>query len=258
MEGRGTGYSARRRSPRSSALALAFLLSTSFATAALAAPLRGVIKLPKKVLQNSGLGGGAYWPGLPNGLLPINAPIDDPRRKMLVFVEGSGLSKQLTIPPTVRMIDAGFAPAVVAVRPGTRVAFVNRDWMLHLLEPSAGKFMASQSINPGETVKHTFSSEGVFRLHCSEVPHMKLTVWVTSAAGQLALIGTNGTFSFSNIPQGTYTLKVWHEGAWVHSQPITVRKKNNVLDVTLRKLNTSAKPAAPKTESAPSKKKAGE
>lgn len=210
-----------------------------------AAPVRGLLRLDKAD-ENVGAGTQGYWRDLRNPTLPIAPPLLDPRRSMVVAIEGSDLSKTSNIPPLVVLEDGQITPPVLAVRPGTKVSFENRDWQLHLLEPvGTNKFMKAQSIDPGDKLSHVFDKAGTYRLHCSEVPHMHLTVLV-SAKAQLALPDNTGTFRFPDIRPGTYQLQVWYRGKWIHTQPLTVRGKTTA-DVQLPPLDKQ-------TASAPTKK----
>jgi hypothetical protein len=129
------------------------------------------------------------------------------------------------------MEDARFMPPVLAVTPNTRVTFVNRDGVLHLLEPVQGTFMAARSVTHGDLLRHTFEKPGTYYVHCSEMPHMVATVLVTEHAFATTP-ADDGSFHFDDVPPGKHTLKIWYGGKWIHSQPVRVRGKTSV-DVRL-------------------------
>ena len=59
--------------------------------------------------------------------------------------------------------------------------------------------------------------------------HKWMEGWVVIADHPYyALTDTNGTFTISNVPPGTYTLEVWHEMLGIVTQPVTVKAKKSV------------------------------
>lgn len=225
------------RSPRVSMgllVALCIAIPAAASGIANAAPVRGVLQLPKAIERGSGYAIDVFWPDLRNALLPPGPPLVDARRDMVVAIEGSGLPETLGHPPVLTMEDGRFSPPVLAVRPGTPVRFENRDWTLHLIEPAKGNLFKAQSLGPGDSFKHTFTTEGTYEVRCDLVPHMRARVLV-SAKAQLALVDNSGAFRFPNIPPATYKLRVWYRGKWFHSQAITVRGRTTV-DVKLKSL----------------------
>jgi len=77
------------------------------------------------------------------------------------------------------------------------------------------------------TAQHAIAKPGTYRLRCSEVPHLVATILVVEAP-QFTLPDETGAFGFNDIPAGSYTLKVWYHGTWVHSQPVAVQGKIRV------------------------------
>ncbi|MBW2733123.1 MAG: hypothetical protein JRH20_12085 [Deltaproteobacteria bacterium] len=208
-------------------ITLSIALSFTLSERADANPLRGVLKLPKATERPSPYAIGVFWPNLRNTLLPPAPPLVDIRRDMVVAIEGSGLVEKLGHNPVLVMEDGRFSPPVLAIRPGTTVSFENRDWTLHLIEPTKGKLFKAQSLGPGDTFKHTFPAEGTFEVRCDVVPHMRAKILVSNKA-QLSLVDNSGAYHFPDIPPGTYKLRVWYHGKWFHDQAITVRGRTTV------------------------------
>lgn len=201
-------------------------------------PVKGAIKLPQSLLNKLAPAPKGHWRGLRNPLLPIANPIVDPRRRMVVAIEGDARAKPAH-PATIVISDARFLPPVIAIRQNTKVTFENKDWQLHLLEPSGKKsFMKPLTIEPGDKASHTFGKTGTYQLHCSETPHMRVTVLVTDKA-QVALPDNNGVFRFPNVRSGPYQLAVWYAGKWIHRQPLTVRAGQTRADIVINALKTS-------------------
>ncbi|MCK5799551.1 MAG: cupredoxin domain-containing protein [Deltaproteobacteria bacterium] len=213
---------------------LVLLLASTRPTPANAGPVRGVLKLAQGE-DSLSLTPQGSWRDLRNALLPLAPPSVDIRQHMIVAIEGDAKAKP-AYPPTVEMNDGRFLPPIIAVRPNTAVTFANKDWQMHLLEPTEKRtFMKPTTVEPGEAEKQTFTKEGSYTLHCSEVPHMRLTILVTTKA-QLALPDNAGVFRFPDVRPGTYKLFVWFRGKWLFHQPLTVRSGRTTVNVLLPKL----------------------
>lgn len=204
------------------------LVVAAVPTAATAAAIKGTVRLPAEFTPTKAFDVPVFWV-VPNSVLPPAPPLVDPRRWMVVTLDSAATK---AAPPksaaaTIVMEDSRFMPPVLAVTPNTRVTFVNRDGLMHLLEPVEGKFMAARAVAHGDLLRHTFEKAGTYHVHCSEVPHMVATVLVTEQA--LATSPSDdGSFRFDDVPPGKHTLKIWYGGKWIHSQPVRVRGKTSV------------------------------
>jgi hypothetical protein len=87
--------------------------------------------------------------------------------------------------------------------------------------------MKGTRLGPNDTASHVFGKKGAFQLRCSEVPHLMATVLVTEAP-QYTLPDANGTFNFSDVPNGNHMLRIWYKGEWIHSQPVLVKGRSRV------------------------------
>jgi hypothetical protein len=199
---------------------------------AAAAPVRGIIKLPNDHANTDSLKFPGYWL-IPNEILDVLPPLVDPRLSMVVVVEGPGLASSRIVDSLLIIEDSRFFPPVLPVRINTTVRFTNKDAMLHLLEPAGGSFLTPKRLGPGASTEHTFKEKGVFRLRCGELPHLTATIFVTDSP-LFALPDAKGTFSFPNIPDGKYTLRIWYGNEWIHSQHLQVTGKTT-LEVKLEK-----------------------
>jgi plastocyanin len=64
-----------------------------------------------------------------------------------------------------------FSPQVITVKPGTEVTWTNSDADAHTVTFDADK-TGSQAFQNGESYRHTFSTPGTYRYHCSIHPYM--------------------------------------------------------------------------------------
>lgn len=194
-----------------------------------AGPVRGTIKFTQQRDQPPKIGG--YWTIRNHELKPA-PPFESQKQHMVITIDGSGLKQGSSNDPRVILSDGRFIPPLIAVRPNTTLTFENKDWLMHIMEPTSGRFMKPQEVNPGEIIHHKFETLGTYHVHSSEVAHMKLTVFVTDKA-RIALPDRNGVFQFENMRPGTYNLQVWYRGKWIHSQSVTVRSSRTQLDIVL-------------------------
>jgi plastocyanin len=85
-------------------------------------------------------------------------------------------------PGTVALSGYAFQPATLSVATGTTVTFTNSDSVAHAIvegqdgTPAAGQ--TAQTVQPGQSVTHAFTTAGTVMLTCTIHPSMQLTVTV--------------------------------------------------------------------------------
>lgn len=129
-----------------------------------------------------------------------------------------------------------FQPHVVVVQVGTTVEFLNSDKVQHnVFWPSvSGDKKKGHNMGTwpqGEKRPFKFTEPGVVPLLCNVHPEMAGYI-VVSPTPYFGEAGADGSYSLANVPDGDYTLTVWHEGKKVQSKKITV-KGDTTADVTL-------------------------
>jgi hypothetical protein len=196
-----------------------------------ATTLRGTISLPPSFSPNN-LKAQGYWL-MPNEMLEILPPIVDPRMAMVVVLDGDPGSGSL-IPPLMTMEDFRLSPPVLPVRPNTKVKFENKDPTAHLLESPGAPFMPTKELEAGASFEHANAKPGTYTIHCSEHPHMRATILALDE-GQFTVPDGKGIFNFLDVAPGNHTLRIWYQGEWIHSQPLSVKGKMSV-EIQLKKL----------------------
>lgn len=104
-----------------------------------------------------------------------------------------------------------FLPHVLAVPVGTTVDFLNADPYLHNVfspEACADKFNLG-TFGKGEKKSHTFRKECFTALLCIVHPEMEAFIAVLPTP-YFAVTKADGSYDIANVPDGAYTLKVWH------------------------------------------------
>jgi len=119
-----------------------------------------------------------------------------------------------------------FSPHIMAVQQGTTIDFLNSDTVQHNVfwtaigtDKKAGKNLGTWP--KGEKRSFTFDKPGVVPLLCNVHPEMAAYI-VVSPTPYFAQTDDGGNYKIKDVPDGTYTVTVWHEGAKNQSKPVTV------------------------------------
>ncbi len=119
-----------------------------------------------------------------------------------------------------------FSPHVMAVQQGTTVEFLNSDSVQHNVFWTAisGDKKAGHNLGTwpkGEKRAFTFDKPGVVPVLCNVHPEMAGYI-VVSPTPYFAETDEAGNYTIKDVPDGSYTVSVWHEGAKNQSKPVTV------------------------------------
>lgn len=139
-----------------------------------------------------------------------------------------------TFPPPAKPVeidqkDMAFVPHVLPVLVGTTVAFLNSDAFLHNVftpDKCADKFNLG-SWPQGETRSYTFERPCAATLLCNVHPEMEGFV-VAVPTPYFAVTDEKGAFRIEGVPDGSYTVKVWHPRLKEASQAVTVAGETTV------------------------------
>lgn len=193
---------------------------------AAAGELKGLIKLPSGFTPAKSFDAPGFWL-LPNDVLALRRPFVAPRMEMVVAVEGSAIPHKTVLEPKVTIRHSRLSPPVLPVKPNAKITFENKDATLHNLEPVEGTFMSPKRLGEGDTARQALEKPGVYHYRCSEVPHVRGTIVVVDAP-QFTLPDKDGRFVFPDLPNGAFTIKIWYDGAWIHSEAVSVRGRSRV------------------------------
>jgi len=104
-----------------------------------------------------------------------------------------------------------FVPHVLPVLVGTTVDFRNSDAVLHNVfsaDPCADKFNLG-TWPKGQSKSFTFKRECAATLLCKVHPEMEAFV-VAVPTPYFAVTKADGSYAIAGVPDGSYTVKVWH------------------------------------------------
>src|SRR5450631_2895711 len=119
-----------------------------------------------------------------------------------------------------------FEPHILPVQQGTTVEFLNNDSVAHNV------FWASVGGNKklghnlgtwpkGQKKAFKFDDPGAVPLLCNVHPEMSAYI-VVSPTPYFATTDASGNYKIENVPDGSYSVTAWHEGAKNKSNPVKV------------------------------------
>lgn len=116
-----------------------------------------------------------------------------------------------------------FVPRILPVLVGTTVDFVNSDAVLHnVFTPDACAEKFNLGTWPqGQSKSHTFTKECAAVLLCKVHPDMEGYV-VAVPTPYFASALADGTYQIASVPDGSYSVKVWHPKLKTSAKPVTV------------------------------------
>jgi plastocyanin len=140
--------------------------------------------------------------------------------------------------PVMDQKGLAFVPHLLVVQQGTTVEFLNSDTVQHnVFWPSVNSDKkAGHNLGTwpkGEKRSYTFDRPGVVPLLCNVHPDMAAYI-VVSPTPYYAETDASGSYTIKNVPDGSYALTAWHEGAKAKSQPVNVSGTTKA-DFTLSK-----------------------
>ncbi|HYU46968.1 MAG TPA: carboxypeptidase regulatory-like domain-containing protein [Terriglobales bacterium] len=131
-----------------------------------------------------------------------------------------------------------FQPHILVAQVGTTVEFLNSDNVAHnVFWPSiSGNKKLGHNMGTwpkGEKKPFKFDQPGVAPMLCNVHPEMSGYIVVVPTP-YFAETTPSGEFTIADIPNGSYTVTAWHEGAKNQSKPVSVSGEASV-DFTLSK-----------------------
>jgi len=158
----------------------------------------------------------------------IEGKVGGMKGKSVVYVDAIA-GKTFPAPTNHPVMDQKglvFSPHVMVVQLGTTVDFLNSDTVAHnVFWPNIGgdkKQTKNLGTWPkGDKKSFTFDKAGVVPLLCNVHPDMAAYIVVTPTP-YFAETDDAGNYKIKDVPDGSYTVSAWHEGAKNQSKPVTV------------------------------------
>jgi len=173
----------------------------------------------------------------------ITAPGNVPMSEMVVYLESPDPARVIKTPddePSVSQKGAVFAPALLIVCVGQKVAFLNdeaRPIEHNVFSNAPAKRFDLGLYKPGEAREVLFDKAGPVFIYCSVHRHMDGVVFV-SPTPYASRVESDGQYRVPEVPPGNWVLKTWQRRRRFPelSLPITVEPDKSVnIDMELRR-----------------------
>jgi plastocyanin len=148
-----------------------------------------------------------------------------------VYVKKGLEGKTFEVPTAQVTIDqrgCWFHPRVLGVQIGQVLQVINSDEVTHNIHPMAVENREwNHSQGPGDAplIRKFTKPEVMIPVKCNIHSWMHAFIGVVDNP-YFAVSKPDGTFEIPNLPAGTYTLAVWHDGMAAQEQEITVTSHN--------------------------------
>jgi plastocyanin len=134
--------------------------------------------------------------------------------------------------PVMDQIGATFSPELLLVRTGQPVDFRNSDDTLHNVHVSNSDTKEPSfnvAIPTGQKYTYTFGKDGFYHVGCDIHPSMAADLLASSSPFSIAA-SPDGSFAFTDVPPGAYTLKAWVAGRQLQ-RDVDIRAGRNEIAV---------------------------
>jgi plastocyanin len=170
----------------------------------------------------------------------ITGKVSGVKDESVVYVEAIA-GKTFPAPTAQPVMDQKglmFQPHLLVVQQGTTVQFLNSDKVAHnvfWISVGGNKKLGHNlgTWPQGEKRPFKFDNPGAVPLLCNVHPEMSGYI-VVSPTPYFATTDKSGDYKIENVPDGSYTVTAWHEGAKNQSKPVTVAGEGKA-DFTLSK-----------------------
>ncbi|PYY12283.1 MAG: hypothetical protein DMG69_01685 [Acidobacteria bacterium] len=178
--------------------------------------------------------------GLPASAGTISGKVSGVSGESVVYVDAIQ-GKTFPAPPQHPVMDQKglmFQPHLMVVQQGTTVDFLNSDKVAHNVfwTSIGGNKKLGHNLGTwpqGEKRDFKFDNPGAVPLLCNVHPEMGAYIVVVPTPYH-ATSDKSGNYRIENVPDGSYTVTTWHEGAKNQSKPVTVSGDTKA-DFTLSK-----------------------
>lgn len=136
------------------------------------------------------------------------------RSNVVVFldhVSSNNINIFSQINPTISQKNRQFSPRVLPIVKGTTINFPNDDIIFHnVFSLSKTESFDLDIYPPGNSRSVTFSKTGWVKIYCNIHPQMISHVIVLDNP-YFDLTDEKGLFVIPDVPDGKYTIRIWHE-----------------------------------------------
>lgn len=160
-----------------------------------------------------------YWDEW-NGFLAPHTPRANAAESFAVALIGSG-----SAPPSgceIRLRGGSFEHETLIAGTGSRIPITNSDGFEYQLFEQGGLFTATPT-SPGHARRlDAVAAEGHFLIRDRLYPHVLGHLHVVANLVACADLAPNGSYRFSDVPPGEYTVQVFFRGRRVAEQSVRI------------------------------------
>ena len=151
----------------------------------------------------------------------------------VVWLEGAGGPAGRVVESEINTHNKQFLPRVLAVTTGSTVAFPNHDPFDHNVFSQSEEAVFDLGLfGRGQSRSTRFPRAGIVRVYCNV--HAAMSAYVIVLDGpHFTQPASDGSFSFTGVTPGTYTVHVWHERGGHQVLDLEV-EPGGTLDVAMR------------------------
>jgi hypothetical protein len=130
---------------------------------------------------------------------------------------------------TVALQDGTLSPSTIVVQKGGSLRVRNDDDFTHQLYAEGIKQFDAVETSSGQSRQLVIEDEGSFPIFDRLAPHVRGTLHVLPKVSRIANPQPDGTFKFTDVAPGSYTLKVFRGGSEVSSVTLEVEDKRELV-----------------------------
>lgn len=148
---------------------------------------------------------------------------------VVVYLEDIASGKPIKKEEIVlEQIKCEFKPRILAIPVGSKLTIINKDTVTHEANGIFNFATIFQLAQPKQGMKDTIELKqpGIVSITCNIHGWMKAFAFVVDNP-YYAISDKNGNFKISDIPPGTYKLKLWHEKLKPQNEEISISIKPN-------------------------------
>lgn len=225
-----TGVPVRGRVASLGALGALALLVVSSAAAQVSGKLLLATYKPAEATNEKAPHPSCYWE-LENGVKEVRPDRVDARRELAVVLTGAGTPATGSDRVEIPFSGGSLLPSTVVVRTGTTVLFRNDDEFAHELYGQGLEGLAAEAISPRGRRSFVATAAGSWPLRDKLIAHVEGQLVVLADVIAVATPQADGTFSFAELPEGKYVLKVFHGAKELVTQEIEVGARGRGLTI---------------------------
>ncbi len=169
---------------------------------------------------------GAYLLPQPNGLIPVRPLKPAPHTRLAVVLTGRPGSAAAHMSCTLRLHGATFFPATFVGPANAAIELENRDSLTHHVYGENLDSLKPEPTEPGRTRSFKVDKAGHWLLKDQLYHHITGHLHIRDDVTQCSSVNRRGSFSFRDVPAGTYVLRVFFREHELLKQKIRVEEKD--------------------------------